>query len=114
MESSPDGLSDRRISAGDEGQQRRWQIEGMTASPLARVTGGWGAGFREKIFESLKLFEMRAVSPRHCEERKRRSNQCPYFVARWIASRSLSSGAHSRDPLARNDEGVNAGTTTTR
>ena len=28
------------------------------------------------------------------------------FVARWIASRSLSSGAHSRDPLARND-GVN-------
>src|SRR5689334_20960510 len=28
-------------------------------------------------------------------------------VARWIASRSLSSGAHSRDPLARNDEGKN-------
>ena len=25
-------------------------------------------------------------------------------VARWIAPRSLSSGAHSRDPLARNDE----------
>jgi len=23
----------------------------------------------------------------------------------WIASRSLSSGAHSRDPLARNDGG---------
>src|SRR5712664_201364 len=34
---------------------------------------------------------------------KRRSN--PFFLcaARWIASRSLSSGAHSRDPLARND-----------
>jgi hypothetical protein len=36
----------------------------------------------------------------------RRSN--PAFFARdkeesWIASRSLSSGAHSRDPLARND-----------
>jgi hypothetical protein len=27
-------------------------------------------------------------------------------VALWIASRSLSSGAHSRDPLARNDENV--------
>src|SRR5580700_5509699 len=27
-----------------------------------------------------------------------------YFVVRWIASRSLSSGAHSRDPLALNDE----------
>src|ERR1700694_2018767 len=26
------------------------------------------------------------------------------FAAPWIASRSLSSGAHSRDPLARNDE----------
>jgi hypothetical protein len=24
-------------------------------------------------------------------------------VTRWIASLSLSSGAHSRDPLARND-----------
>jgi len=34
---------------------------------------------------------------------KRRSN--PFFLcaARWIASQSLSSGAHSRDPLARND-----------
>src|SRR3984957_5626271 len=34
---------------------------------------------------------------------KRRSN--PFFLcaANWIASRSLSSGAHSRDPLARND-----------
>ena len=26
-----------------------------------------------------------------------------YFAATWIASRSLSSGAHSRDPLARNN-----------
>jgi len=33
---------------------------------------------------------------------KRRSN--PFLLALWIASRSLSSGAHSRDPLARNDE----------
>jgi hypothetical protein len=28
---------------------------------------------------------------------------CFLFAARRIASRSLSSGAHSRDPLARND-----------
>jgi hypothetical protein len=27
----------------------------------------------------------------------------------WIASRSLSSGAHSRDPLARNDANKNGG-----
>jgi hypothetical protein len=34
----------------------------------------------------------------------------------WIASRSLSSGAHSRDPLARNDEkgGRRAFTTSAR
>jgi hypothetical protein len=40
---------------------------------------------------------------RHCEERSDRSN--PFFVsaASWIASRSPSSGAHPRDPLARND-----------
>src|SRR6202035_4165548 len=28
---------------------------------------------------------------------------CLLYTERWIASRSLSSGAHSRDPLARND-----------
>jgi hypothetical protein len=28
--------------------------------------------------------------------------------ALWIASRNLSSGARSRDPLARNDDGVKA------
>jgi len=27
-------------------------------------------------------------------------------VGAWIASRSLSSGAHSRDPLARNDDAI--------
>jgi hypothetical protein len=34
---------------------------------------------------------------------KRRSNPFLLYAAKWIASRSLSSGAHSRDPLARND-----------
>jgi hypothetical protein len=34
---------------------------------------------------------------------KRRSNPFFLFAATWIASRSLSSGAPSRDPLARND-----------
>src|SRR5882757_8253666 len=37
---------------------------------------------------------------RHCE---RSEAIYAFFAARWIASRSLSSGAHSRDPLARND-----------
>src|SRR3979490_428814 len=46
------------------------------------------------------LFEIRPPSLRGA---KRRSNPCFLCAARWIASRSLSSGAHSRDPLARND-----------
>src|SRR5712671_2027063 len=33
-----------------------------------------------------------------------RSNPFFLYAAGWIASRSLSSGAHSRDPLARNDD----------
>src|SRR5258708_6789416 len=35
---------------------------------------------------------------------KRRSNPLFLYAVRWVASRSLSSDAHSRDPLARNDE----------
>src|SRR5258708_25812337 len=54
------------------------------------------------------------VLPRHCEERLvRRSSTSEgrsheaihafFSGAAWIASLSLSSGAHSRDPLARTD-----------
>ena len=39
---------------------------------------------------------------RHCEERSDEAIQS-LICGPWIASRSLSSGAHSRDPLARND-----------
>jgi hypothetical protein len=39
---------------------------------------------------------------RHCEERSDEAIHSS-FAAAWIASRSLSSGAHSCDPLARND-----------
>src|SRR5712672_3080311 len=53
---------------------------------------------------SSVLFEIRAPSLRGA---KRRSNPFFLYAARWIASRSLSSGAHSRDPVARND-GVKA------
>jgi hypothetical protein len=38
----------------------------------------------------------------HCEEQRDEAIQkCP--TKSWIATRSLSSGAPSRDPLARND-----------
>jgi uncharacterized protein YndB with AHSA1/START domain len=46
---------------------------------------------------------MHVLTQRHCEEHLRRSNPPFSYAARWIASRSLSSGAHSRDPLTRND-----------
>jgi hypothetical protein len=54
------------------------------------------------------LFEIRAPSlpatnaKRLRKGAKRRSN--PFLPERWIASRSLPSGAHWRDPLARNDD----------
>jgi hypothetical protein len=38
--------------------------------------------------------------------RAKRSNPAFLLAARWIASHSLSSGAHSRDPLARNDDWI--------
>jgi hypothetical protein len=41
---------------------------------------------------------------RHCEELSDEAIQLA-FALLWIASRSLSSGAHSRDPLARKDGG---------
>src|SRR5665213_1104849 len=43
-----------------------------------------------------------SLTRRHCGERS--DEAIHTFVTRWIASRSLSSGALSRDPLARNDE----------
>src|SRR5213075_1651874 len=45
-----------------------------------------------------------AGTSRHCEERSDEAIHT-FFAVLWIASRSLSSGAHSRDPLARNDDG---------
>ncbi|SHG09142.1 hypothetical protein SAMN05444169_0482 [Bradyrhizobium erythrophlei] len=45
-------------------------------------------------------------------ERQRRSNPLLQRAEKWIASRSLSSGAHTRDPLARNDADGDAGSVT--
>src|SRR6266404_6663170 len=41
------------------------------------------------------------LEQRHCEEQRDEAIHSS-LAAPWIASRSLSSGAHSRDPLARN------------
>jgi hypothetical protein len=44
-----------------------------------------------------------AVAQRAKAEATKQSTLSCLRIAPWIASRSLSSGAHSRDPLARND-----------
>src|SRR5689334_12348977 len=49
----------------------------------------------------MALFLLSVV--RHCEERSEAAIHI-FRGDRWIASRSLSSGAHSRGPLARNEE----------
>src|SRR5437868_11653334 len=49
---------------------------------------------------SINLFQ----TFRHCEDQRDEAIQF-YSSPFWIASGSLSSGAHSRDPLARNDGG---------
>src|SRR5947207_4185500 len=85
----------------------------VSASMRARVAPRWlplkrqAATFlpRSTVRRSaLPLPGYRGLHIRRAVIAKRRSN--PFFLcaARWIASRSLSSGAHSRDPLARNDE----------
>src|SRR3954462_13673532 len=42
------------------------------------------------------------IKKSHCVIASEASNPC-HQKKEWIASRSLSSGAHSRDPVARND-----------
>src|SRR5258705_6561451 len=72
------------------------------AQGTSRATSSVHLSQRERELTTFaETLNTRAASLRGAE---RRSN--PFFLcaARWIASRSLSSGAHSRDPLARNDD----------
>jgi hypothetical protein len=112
MDWSPDRLSDRRMSAGDEGNNDADFVDGQTASPLRRVTGGLVGGFQEINFCGFETFRdngrVLSVIARSASDE---AIHVGYFAAQWIASRSLSSGAHSRDPLARND-GMLTGKTT--
>src|SRR6267143_3907756 len=69
------------------------------------------------VFPAPSVFEGDVFSITSGASRRENANVCQVPViarseatkqsilcaARWIASRSLSSGAHSRDPLARND-----------
>src|SRR5450432_1703584 len=53
----------------------------------------------ERFMGYLECAAAAAFAPRHCER-----SEAIQFLRLWIASRNLSSGAHSRDPLARNDD----------
>jgi hypothetical protein len=66
--------------------------EGWTAHPLIWPSGKSGCvGVKQML------------QPRHCEEQRDEAIQNHSWNG-WIASLSPSSGAHSRDPLARNDD----------
>jgi hypothetical protein len=59
------------------------------------------------IFENLGRIAPRdcgvAFSGSHVIASEAKQSIVTSHMERWIASRSLSSGAHSRDPVARND-----------
>ena len=61
----------------------------------ARICATRWLAMTAQHLDCLWLCEIRKPSLRGA---KRRSNPCFLYAARWIASRSLSSGAHSRDP----------------
>src|SRR6478672_7084341 len=56
MDGSPVGLSGRRMSAGDEGNNDAGFVDGQTASPLRRVTGGFGSRFHGINFCGFETF----------------------------------------------------------
>jgi hypothetical protein len=72
---------------------------GCSKHPAFPAPSVFGRTFLERLGRFLRRGVVKScleLDHRHCEERKRRSNPFFHFVARWIASRSLSSGAHSR------------------
>jgi hypothetical protein len=71
-----------------------------------RPLTSWGEGFRHNSDASRReIADTHLKMPRrHCEEQSDEAIHSSILRRPlWIASRSLSSGAHSRDPLARND-----------
>ena len=85
------------LSAGGAGAVNHWYDRDIDAQMARTATRPIPAG------RIAPRGHERMFRHRHCEEHLRRSN--PFFLcaATWIASRSLSSGARSRDPVARND-----------
>src|SRR6266576_1506573 len=77
-------------------------VGGLDALP---ASGIWQAGktsLRYIVSEQQSVFRTAKRGVPSLRGAQRRSNPA-FLLGLWIASRSLSSGAHSRDPLARND-----------
>src|SRR6266480_5451969 len=101
-------MSSQKIGPNSLASRARFCVGALESSdsmlPTTGFFGGCGIGLSLLVDAIAIMSPAVSLNPcRHCEERLRRSN--PLFVGcrRWIASRSLSSGARSRDPLARND-----------
>src|SRR3974390_6337 len=73
---------------------RRW--EKGTGSNEVLVRHRHGA-------KATRGYSRTGISPSLLGAKAPKQSMAPRLADPWIASRSLSSGAHSRDPLARND-----------
>jgi hypothetical protein len=93
------------VRAGTRPSLRPLALRGQRIS--LKTSGAWRCENAKACRTSIH------VSHRHREERLRRSNP-ESFPRPWIALRSLSSGARSRDPVARNDGDGHAHLTTDR
>ena len=98
----PDRIRNRpgwsEIPAVRRESHRRDQVAADPAARARRVDGRAGCD-REGTMAGTSSV-LKSVG-RHCEERSDEAIHLHSWP--WIASRSLSSGARSRDPLARND-----------
>src|SRR6202022_475889 len=100
--------ADVRIAATIEDAVATSQQLATSQQQKIYVAGGLFVGIEYAVVarggraQELDFFLL-SLSSRHCEEQSDEAIHLQPCPTLWIASRSLSSGAHSRDPLARND-----------
>ena len=102
------GKMNPRPDHGEESYKGSGKLKGMKAiitgddSGIGRAVADHGRGDRRQTADIGLPLEGCSCRCRHCEELRDEAIHT-FFAAAWIASRSLSSGAHSRDPVAHND-----------
>src|SRR4030088_234235 len=92
-------MPDRQLDFGPGSEAPAAKAEFASAVMRRERPASPGRTCLIQILEELHLQILEELH-RHCERSEAIHS---FFAALWIASRSLSSGAHSRDPLARND-----------